>query len=290
MDSEDSGQVSPVVDPGLADQARRRLARQAGNPANGAAAAAGCGGLVVSTAGLTVAVVLHFVAGLSWWWVGGGVLAAAAVLMATGVIEVSSGAPDHCDRDRIVDPSDLDDPCRGLLLRAQRAIAAVLGCEVYASDMLDHSAGEMVLRWHEWDIAAALREITRLRAGLAASAAAGGAGPLAAAVLDSQQRAVTLARDATGARVGALESYAVQVQAADAAQQDWLSALRLSALNSQYLDLVARTAAGEHALAEITGLTEQAVTAAEVFRGSLHQAALAAEALALPAAPATPRE
>ena len=239
MDSEDPGQVSPVADPGLADQARRGLARQAGNPADGAAAAAGCGGLVVSIAGLTVAVVLHFVAGLSWWWVGGGVLAAAAVLMATRVIEVSSGAPDHRDRDRIVDPSDLDDPCRELLLRAQRAIAAVLGSEVYASDMLDHAAGEMVLRWHEWDIAAALREITRLRAELAASAAAGGAGPLAAAVLDSQQRAVTLARDATEARVGALESYAVQVQAADAAQQDWLSALRLSALNSQYLDLVA---------------------------------------------------
>jgi hypothetical protein len=156
--------------------------------------------------------------------------------------------------------------------------------------MLDHAAGEMVLRWHEWDIAAALREITRLRAELAASAAAGGAGPMAAAVLDSQQRAITLARDATEARVGALESYAVQVQAADEAQQDFLSALRLSALNSQYLDLVARTAAGEHALAEITGLTEQAVTAAEVFRSSLHQAALAAEALALPAAPATPRE
>ena len=290
MDSEDPAQVSPVADPGLADQARRRLARQVGNPADGPAAAAGCGGLVVSIAGLTVAVVLHFVAGLSWWWVGGGVLAAAAVLMATSVIEVSSGAPDHRDRDRIVDPSDLDGPCRELLLRAQRAIAAVLGSEVYASDMLDHAAGEMVLRWHEWDIAAALRTITRLRAELAASAAAGGAGPMAAAVLDSQQRAVTLARDATEARVGALESYAVQVQAADEAQQDWLSALRLSALNSQYLDLVARTAAGEHALAEITGLTEQAVTAAEVFRGSLHQAALAAEALALPAAPATPRE
>ena len=245
---------------------------------------------MVSTAGITVAVVFHFVAGLSWWWVGGGVLAAAAVLMATRVIEVSSGAPDHRDRDRIVDPSDLDDPCRELLLRAQRTIATVLGSEVYASDVLDHAAGEMVLRRHEWDIAAALREITRLRAELAASAAVGGAGPMAAAVLDSQQRAITLARDATEARVGALESYAVQVQAADAAQQDWLSALRLSGLNSQYLDLVARTAAGEHALAEITGLTEQAVTAAEVFGGSLHQAALAAEALALPAAPATPQE
>jgi hypothetical protein len=68
----------------------------------------------------------------------------------------------------------------------------------------------MVLRWHEWDIAAALRVITTLRAELAASAAAGGAGPMAAAVLDSQQRAITLARDATAARVGTLESYAVQ--------------------------------------------------------------------------------
>ena len=124
MDSEDPGQVSPVADPGLAGQPRRGLARQAGNPANGAAAAAGSGGLVVSTAGLTVAVVLHFVAGLSWWWVGGSVLAAAAVLMATRVIEVSSGAPDHRDRDRIADLSDLDDPCRELLLRARRAIAA----------------------------------------------------------------------------------------------------------------------------------------------------------------------
>jgi hypothetical protein len=289
MDSENPGQVSPVADPGLADRARRRLARQPGNPANGAAAAAGCGGLVMGTAGLTAAVVLHFVAGLTWWWVGG-VVAAAAALIAAGSAGASSGAPDDPDRDRIVDPSDLDDPCREILLRAQRAIAAVLGSEVYASDMLDHAAGEMVLRWHEWDIAAALREITRLRAELAASAAAGGAGPLAAAVLDSQQRALTLARDATEARAGALESYAVQVQAADATQQDWLGALRLSGRNSQYLDLVARTAAGEHALAEITGLTEQAVTAAEVFRGSLDQAALAAEALALPPAPATSQE
>ena len=146
-----------------------------------------------------------------------------------------------------------------------------------------------MLRWHEWDIAAALREITRLRAELASSAAAGAAGPLAAAVLDSQQRALTLARGATEARVRALERYAAQVEAADMAQQDWLSALRLSGLNNRYLDLVARTAGDEHALAEITGLTEQAAAAAQVFRGSLRQATLAAEALVLPPTPATPQ-
>ena len=94
-----------------------------------------------------------------------------------------------------------------------------------------------------------------------------------------------LAQAATAARVSALERYAAQVQAADTAQLDWLSALRLSGLNDRYLDLVARTAADEHAIAEIAGLTEQAATAAQVFRGSLHQATLAAEAVALPATP-----
>lgn len=289
MDGEDSGQVNPVADPSLAAQARRRPARQVNSSVNEAAAAVGCGGLVVGTAGLIVSVVLHFVTGLSWWWVGGSAIAAAAVFVVVGVatpiIEVSSGTPDHRDRDRFVEPSDLDDSCRELLRRAQRAIGAVLGSGVYAGDLLDHAAGEMVLRWHEWDIAAALRQITRLRAELGSAAAAGAAGPMAAAVLDSQQHALMLARDVIAARVSALERYAAQVQAADAAQQDWLSALRLSGLNDRYLDLVARTAADEHASAEITGLTEQAATAAQVFRGSLHQATMAAQALAFPATP-----
>ena len=289
MDGEDSGQVSPVADPRLAAQARRRPARQVDSSVIEAAAAAGFGGLVVSTAGLIVSVVLHFVTGLSWWWAGGSAIAAAAlfvvVVVATSVIEVSSGTPDHRDRDRFVEPSDLDDSCREVLLRAQRAIGAVLGSGVHAGDLLDHAPGERVLRWHEWDIAAALREITRLRAELGSSAAAGAAGPMAAAVLDSQQRALMLARDAIAARVSALERYAAQVGAADAAQLDWLSALRLSGLNDRHLDLVAFTAADEHASAEIASLTGQAATAAQVFRGSLHQATLAAEALALPATP-----
>ena len=50
----------------------------------------------------------------------------------------------------------------------------------------------------------------------------------------------------------------------------------LSGLNDRYLDLVARTAADEHASAEITGLTEQAAAAAQVFGGSLYQATMAA--------------
>jgi hypothetical protein len=48
------------------------------------------------------------------------------------------------------------------------------------------------------------------------------------------------------------------------------------------VDLVARTAADQHATAEITGLAEQAAEAAQALRETLQRAAFAAEALALP--------
>jgi hypothetical protein len=55
----------------------------------------------------------------------------------------------------------------------------------------------------------------------------------------------------------------------------------VAGLNDRYLDLLARTAADEIAIAEITSLTEQACAANEAFRENLHLAT-AAEALALP--------
>lgn len=130
---EDSGQVSPVAEPGLTVEARRRLAGQVDDDVNAAAAAAGCGGLVVSSAGLIVSVVLHFVTGLSWWWAGGSAIGAAAILVVTvvttSVIEVSSGTPDPLDRsrDRIVEPADLDD-------------SAVTSCSAHSGPSLPSSA------------------------------------------------------------------------------------------------------------------------------------------------------
>ena len=56
----------------------------------------------------------------------------------------------------------------------------------------------------------------------------------------------------------------------------------MAANNDKYLDLVARTAADQHATAEITGLAEQAAQAAQTFRETLQRATLAAEALTLP--------
>jgi hypothetical protein len=91
-----------------------------------------------------------------------------------------------------------------------------------------------------------------------------------------------MARDATAARVLALELLAAHVAAAEAARRDWESAHQAAAKNDKYLDLVARTAADQHATAEITGLAEQAAEAAQALRETLQRAALAAEALALP--------
>jgi len=127
-----------------------------------------------------------------------------------------------------------------------------------------------------------LREITELLLDLVSDYASGRAGPMTTTVLLSQNRAISIARDATTARVQALESLAAQVAVADAARRDWETAHRMAANNDKYLDLVARTAADQHATAEITGLAEQAAAAAQALRETLQQATLAAEALALP--------
>ena len=85
-----------------------------------------------------------------------------------------------------------------------------------------------------------------------------------------------------GPRVTALERYAAQVSAARTAYRDWQDALRVSHLNDKYLDLVARTAADEQAIVEISGLAEQAAAAAQAFRDSVQHVSLAAAALVLP--------
>jgi hypothetical protein len=184
-------------------------------------------------------------------------------------------------RDQVVSPLALELECRNLLQRAQRAITTIVTSRVYAGD-LRGTVEERVLQQHEWEIALALREITDLLLDLVSSYAAGAAGPMTTTMLVSQNRAISIARDATTARVLALELLAAQVATAEAARRDWETAHQMAANNDKYLDLVARTAADQHATAEITGLAEQAAEAALAFREILQRAALAAEALALP--------
>jgi hypothetical protein len=184
-------------------------------------------------------------------------------------------------RDEIVAPSALDRVSRELVIRAQAAIASaldsVLDDAVQSSDILT----EATLRWHEWELAVALRDITDLRAEHEFNAAAS-AGPLTDSVLGPQQRALQLAHEAIESRVSALERYAAEVLKACAAFHDLEDALRISDLNDRYLGLIARTAADEHAITEISGLTDQASAAAQAVRESMHQVGLAAAALALP--------
>jgi hypothetical protein len=80
-------------------------------------------------------------------------------------------------------------------------------------------------------------------------------------------------------RVVGLERYAATLRAADATKRDWLRALKVSGQNDKYLDLVARTAVDERAIAEIASLTGQAEKAKQAFLDSLHEVSLAAEVL-----------
>ena len=171
-----------------------------------------------------------------------------------------------------------------LLRRTQNAISAILESGVYGH-LSERSVDESALRRHEWEVAAALKDISKLSRELERSVENDSPGPMTVAVLDSQRQALTLAKGATTSRISALERYASELQMADDAKRDWQTALKASSRNDQYLDLVARTAADEHAVAEIQGLTEQAAAAAEVFREHLHQAGLAAEALVFPTTP-----
>jgi hypothetical protein len=184
-------------------------------------------------------------------------------------------------REELVLPSALDRMCRELLIRAQTAIDSALdpGAEV-AVDPPD-VVTESTLRWHEWRIAVALRDITDLRAEHEYNATAS-AGPMTDSVLEPQQRALRLAQDSIESRVAALERYA----AARSTLRDWQDALRISNLNDRYLDLVAHTAADEHAITEISRMTDQAAATGEALHELTRQVGLAAAALALPEASA----
>jgi hypothetical protein len=276
MDDEKLKPVALVMDPSMSAEARRQLVRKINGDAD---LPAGCG-FMLSVLGAITLIILYFATGLSWWWM----FASALPTLIGGALTAERRSQlDKLDDSHFVRPSDLDKSSRKLMFRAQDAIRTVLGSGVNARNSLGRAAEELELRRHEWDVAKALRKISKLRSELEASAKDGTAGPVTADVLNSQRRALTLATDATTSRISALERYAAELKAADAAESDWRAALKASDRNDQYLDLIAGTAADDYAIAEINDLTEHAATAAQEFRDHLHQASLAAQALDLPA-------
>ncbi len=161
---------------------------------------------------------------------------------------------------RYLTGADFDARSRVLLRRAQDAIDAVTSSLVCRDDLLDRHAASAALASREWDIAVALREQAQLwarRAELGAGRA-GSAGPRTAALLSEQDRAAQLAEASTVRHVEALERYAAEVGAADSAYRDRWQSTALAELTGRHLDMLARTAADEHGIAEIDRLAAQA--------------------------------
>jgi hypothetical protein len=166
---------------------------------------------------------------------------------------------------RYLTGADFDARSRVLLRRAQDAVDAVTSSEVYQAGLLDQHATCAALADQEWDIALALREQARLRA-KRAELSATDAGAVNTDLLDRQFQAGQLADSSIADRVAALERYAVEVRQADAAYRDWQRADALAELDSQHLDMLARTAADEHGIAEIQAMAQQARAVRLVLR------------------------
>ena len=269
--------VAQVIDPSLSVEARSRLARKIKRSNNRVDDAVGGIGLLLCIPAAIILAILHFVIGLSWWWMFASVI---PFVVGFALMFPLSGELADSDYSHFVEASDLDTSARQLMFRAQEAINGALRSDVYANNSFDKALEEPVLRRHEWDIAIALRKISNLRSELQASTQKL-PGPMEAAVLASHRNALALATNSTTSRIDALERYAKELKMADDAERDWRAARRASGRNDQYIDLIAATAADEHAIAEIKGLTEQAAVAAQVFR---EQASLAAHSLVLPTA------
>jgi hypothetical protein len=158
---------------------------------------------------------------------------------------------------RYLTDEDFDRRSRVLLHRAQDAIDAVTSSEVCQAGLIDKAASATALADQEWDLATALREQARLRSQRSGLAAAG-AGPVTSGLLEQQRRASRLAEASITARVEALETYAAEVRDADAAYADRRQAEALAELHGQHLDMLARTAADEHGIAEIEAMSQQA--------------------------------
>jgi hypothetical protein len=160
-------------------------------------------------------------------------------------------------RGRYLTGADLDAHARVLLRRTQDAVHAINAAEIVRADLLDEPATSALLAEQEWQIALAVREQARLRA-LRSGLAEPRPGSLAAELLDDQRRAARAAEQSTADRVAALERYAAEVHGADAAYRDWRQHAAIAELTGPHLDLLARTAADHHGIAELDALTQRA--------------------------------
>ncbi len=172
------------------------------------------------------------------------------------------------DVSRADDPlaaDDLDARGAALLRRAQDAVRAVTSAEICRDGLLDEPATAAALAAQRSEIADALREQARLRAERSWLAEPSPGSP-AAELLEQHRQAARAAEESIAARVAALERYAAEVRQADADYRDWRQRAAIAELTDPHLDMLARTAADEHRIAELTAMTDQARSVRRALR------------------------
>ncbi|MEU6680872.1 hypothetical protein [Streptomyces sp. NPDC046925] len=179
--------------------------------------------------------------------------------------------------DRWVRPRDLTEEAQDLLVRTQRAADAILGSDVHRLSLLDQTRNELMLPAHEWEIATALRDYSRL---VRQEPAEPGSRKVTD-LLAKRRAALEVSRDGLERRVAALEAYACQVVQADAGYEELQQLQLLSDTSPELLDLLARTVRDDLAVAELDGLTGEAAVVADTFTKALKAAKQSAVA-ALP--------
>jgi hypothetical protein len=267
--------VHPVVDPALGPRTQRwvrRLIARKNWPADRLVIER------VGPVGLVICLLGAFVSGLSDPWL---VAVAGSAVVTFVVRREVRGAGLRRFRRSFVEPSDLDVLGAQRLQAVQAAIDAVCGSEVYQTGRLDSPVRAAHLRQHEWEMARRLCDISRRRAEYTTSRSEGIPGPHTAAVLVGHRRAIDIAQDAATRRVRELQRFASEVRASDLALEDLRKAEALALRNDRYLDLVAATAADEHAITELTRLTDDAARARDAYTEALDRAMLAAGPLTL---------
>ncbi|TDD70129.1 hypothetical protein E1293_35070 [Actinomadura darangshiensis] len=178
-------------------------------------------------------------------------------------------------------PGDFDRPATRLLVRAQRAVDAVLGSQAHGAGLLDDINNAVVLPRQEWAIAGALAEHTRLRRERLAQQPER-LSPRVRALLEPQDRALELSVRSVTGRIEALESYARRAGEADDAYHESRVLQGLPAQNARYRDLLASTAGDEMAGAQIREMAADARRAEAALRESIAGAVRAGHELALP--------
>jgi hypothetical protein len=255
-----------VIDPELADQERRRMAAEDQQRREAAGrfkrrVVRALRWLLGSLAALGASALLYFLTGLTGWIAAACAIASAASLAAYALATrqersaVAMAAPGPVPSlHQAVLLTELDETCRELLEREQRAIAEVISSGIYRGRQQARQADEAVLRWNEWQAAVNLRTLTLRRAQHDAMPVLGNE---TAGVLDGHQRHLTAAEDAAAANVREIESLATRVKRAELERSDQENAIKASRLDGSYEDLGAGIAAVELAIGEIRSLTDK---------------------------------